>query len=572
MSDSRTPDDAGGALLSETLSSVSKLDNKLKGAQTGKETGQSSSTSSPACKGENLQTPKRTPCSRYICLNSCESPGDGEASQDIIWDPTSPKTGNGPRNIQTVEISDIVNRIAPKDVKLVATESPLLQWIGDSAIPYTPENSQPRVRKRPLRQNNVEGLIKLARQFDKMQQDEKTLEKPKTVNNNICEQISETKCVGIGHPGYTGGAKSLPSTSQQVEAELNELFDSSPQQITGHFSQSSSCFSCSQEKKGQPGGGSTSTAPQSSELKSVKNYTDANTCLTEHQGTFSLNVNKHEFDDDWEDDDLLNDSFVLAMTHNSEQQQDAVPKTTPQLNARLNSNQDPSACKPRMSACSAFGASSVQSQPHCSAHMDVIPKPKTSKRSTFQLESNLHFQAKLAAANDVPGFSVMEPYKSQIPDQKSAVMKPVSLMAVDTSKMSTVTSDQINRRAGSAVKDHHDKVESFVDCLWDDWDDDDQLFYQVCDNLERTCNNKTMKAVADANLGIQMHTVAARLPQNSKSHHASFKRHQSDPGAISKKVFVTGQMTGKCSAAEIEKKKQEALARRRLRTQSLEKP
>ncbi|XP_071385711.1 ewing's tumor-associated antigen 1 homolog [Centroberyx affinis] len=661
MSEPRTHD----AEFSEMWRSVSKLShNKLQqDSRTGKQT---FDTTSHGC--NDLQSPKRITCSRYLGLNNGDSPGDGEVSQDIIWDPTSPtqvNTGKGLRNTRVVEISDIVNRIAPKDAKPVGVESPLLQWIGDSAVPCTPENRQPRVRKKSMRQSNVEDLRKLARQFDKnMQRDNETSEQLNAINNNLteCGKTPEAKPTETAHPSNAKELK-CSSTSDQVEAELHALFDCSTQRVSGRLSQGSLASTCSQEIKGQP----RSAEPRQSELKLADNKSGPAAHAAEDKGSWGISANKFDdFDDDWENDDLLNDSFVLAMTQNSDQQLDPVPKTT----LRSNTTPYPSASKPSINVRSACQAPSLHLQPSCSGLQELCPKPKTTNRSTFKLEPNPHFQAKTAAANELskPSLIAIQPSKSQMPDQKRATTKPASSTTKSAPQPGKITPDQVVKGAGVAAdtSDRNKKSCFDSDCLWDDGDDD-KLLYQVCDNVERISNsqpeqpsptyrqenkgqrkttaplpietarpintdtsanrqspcafvrsnslpgtscetvnyqgwNVPMKGAssksrmsqslpgsrvglgafsqfkdscgtfqaANANLETQPRTVTARQPQNS--HHASFKRSLSDSVAMSNKVFVTSQMTGKCSAAEIERKKQEALARRRLRKQNTPKP
>uniref|UniRef100_UPI003AAF653C uncharacterized protein etaa1b n=1 Tax=Centroberyx gerrardi TaxID=166262 RepID=UPI003AAF653C len=609
----------------------------------------------------NLQSPKRRTYSRYLGLNNGDSPGDGEVSQDIIWDSTSPtevNTGKGLRNTRVVEISDIVNRIAPKDAKPVGVESPLLQWIGDSAVPCTPETRQPRVRKKSMRQSNVEDLRKLARQFDKnMQRDNETSEQLNAINNNLteCGKTPEAKLTEAARPSNAKELK-CSSTSDQVEAELHALFDCSTQRVSGRLSQGSSASTCSQEIKGRPG----SAEPRQSELKSADNKSGPAAHPAEDKGSWSISANKcDDFDDDWENDDLLNDSFVLAMTQNSDQQLDPVPKTTLPSNTSLNTTQYPSASKP--SACQ---APSLHLQPSCSGLQELCPKPKTTNRSTFKLEPNPHFQTKMAAANELskPSLNAIQPSKSQMPDQKRATTNPASSTTKSAPQPHKITPDQVVKGAGVAADTSGRNKKSCFDsdCLWDDGDDD-KLLYQVCDNVERISNSQPEQAspaycqgnkgqrkttaprpintdtnanrqspcafvrsnslpgtscetvnyqgwnfpmkgansksrmsqslpgsrvgpgafsqfkdssgtfqAASANLEMQPRRVTARQPQNS--HHASFKRSLSDSVAMSNKVFVTSQMTGKCSAAEIERKKQEALARRRLRMQNAPKP
>uniref|UniRef100_A0AAV2JK82 Uncharacterized protein n=1 Tax=Knipowitschia caucasica TaxID=637954 RepID=A0AAV2JK82_KNICA len=164
----------------------------------------------------DLQSPKRR--GAFLGVSNGDSPGDVEPSQDIIWDSTSPTQGTAGRRYTKVEISDLVNRIAPKDVK--PQKSPLLQWIGDSAVPCTPEIPKQRTKKRSSRQNSVDDLMKLAKQFDEnMQQDKDKSEKLNIINNNANPKENVI--------------------SDLVEAELQALFDSSTQKISGPLSQAS---------------------------------------------------------------------------------------------------------------------------------------------------------------------------------------------------------------------------------------------------------------------------------------------------------------------------------------------
>ncbi|XP_064819608.1 ewing's tumor-associated antigen 1-like [Oncorhynchus masou masou] len=151
----------------------------------------------------------------------------------------------GPGNTRVVEISDIVNRIAPKDAQHVSVDSPLLQWIGDSAVPCTPEVRPPKARKKSTRKSSVEDLMQLARQFDiNMHQQDREKRSAEhthnTINNNRYGE--EPK-----------GPTTMSSSAQQVEAELNALFDGPTQRVTGRLSQGSTASTCSQEVKVQVG-------------------------------------------------------------------------------------------------------------------------------------------------------------------------------------------------------------------------------------------------------------------------------------------------------------------------------
>uniref|UniRef100_A0A3B4ZSN4 Ewing's tumor-associated antigen 1 homolog n=1 Tax=Stegastes partitus TaxID=144197 RepID=A0A3B4ZSN4_9TELE len=606
---------------------------------------------------KDLQSPRNRGCSRYPGLNNGDSPGDVEASQDIFWDPTSPTQGSGHRNTRVVEISDIVNRIAPKDVRPRGTDSPLLQWIGDSAIPCTPEIRKPRARKKSSRQSSVDDLMKLARQFDEnMQQDKETSEQLNTVHSDLAESVktSETRVALTSVPSNAKDLK-CSSSSDQVEAELHALFDCSTQKASGRLSQSPTASACSQDAKDQHVTSALSEQRRS-ELKSADESGSAAHPAGEKRPCAVTTNNCADFDDDWDNDDLLNDSFVLAMTQNPNELHDANPKTTVQSDAKTNTTQLASVCKPAAKKNTTHQPSNVHCKPSCSALQELCPKPKTTNRSTFKLQSNPYFQTKEVSKSSL----TVKQAKSQMLGQKSATTKTPS-----TPQPDKITNN--HKRANSGA----DSGQDISDSLWDDGDDD-ALLYQVCDSVERISNsqpqqvttsscqekqhiaadgqrktteplpidavsststsakrqspcafvrsnslpttssgtvnyqgwNVPMKGASDksrmsqsfpgsrmglgtfgqrrdssgtleagnANVDTKPHAVTARTPQSLRSHQTAFKRNVSDSAAVSSKVFVTSQMTGKCSAAEIERKKQEALARRRQRMQNGPKP
>ncbi|KAK9541180.1 hypothetical protein VZT92_001245 [Zoarces viviparus] len=482
-------------------------------------------------------------------FNNGDSPSDVEPSQDIVWDSTSPTSAGAElRNTSVVAISDIVNRIAPKDVERAALESPLLQWIGDSAVRCTPDAPKPRFKKKSSRQSGMD-LLRLARQLDEtMQQDPE-------------------------------------------EAELNALFDCSTQRVSGRLSQSSSASARSQEIQQQL---VTSAERRQPELKSADGSGPA-----EGKGSCGFNANHcDDFDGDWENDDLLDDSLVLAMTHNPDQQHDALPKSTSQWDTETNAAQLTSFHQP-----AAHQPPSSHSKPSCSALQELCPETKTSNRSTFRLEPNPHCQT---AADSRPGVAAPQP-KSKTCDQTSAATKTPSIPIPDKIAKHQATCGAVD----------------ISDSLWDDGVDD-ALLYQVCDRLEGISNSRPQRrspsgcrqkpegpqknpapppihAPRLVNGGadrrppcsfVRSHSLPGRgsgesgnyrgrnvpmkgmsrsLPESCVGQPAS-KRNVSDSAAPSSKVFVTSQMPLKCTAAEIQRKKQEALARRMQRLQNNPKP
>uniref|UniRef100_A0A3Q3WKW3 Uncharacterized protein n=1 Tax=Mola mola TaxID=94237 RepID=A0A3Q3WKW3_MOLML len=470
-------------------------------------------------------------CTIFPGLNYGDSPGDVEPSQDIFWDSTSPL-----RNTRVVEISDIVNRIAPK-----------LQWIGiNAAVPCTPDIPKPRVRKRSS-QCGVEDLVKLARQFDeKMQQDREFSEKFNTVKYSLNE-IGNTSKLELSKTSFSSNVKDLkcPSSWDHVEAELHAMFDCSTQKVSGQLSQVSSASACSQEVKDQPDT-SHLVEPGKTGPKSGDESGQASR-LSEKKGPTGFTANSCEdFDDDWENDDLLNDSFVLAMTQDPPQQLDTNPRTSWHSNFKTNTTHFTSLCKPTTANTISVNQPLVHSNP-CSSALQELPKPKTTNRSTFRLKSNPHFQVK-AAAKDLFSFTVKHP-KPQMSEQKYATTKILS-----TPQPDKITNDQMETCVFAGP------VKGISDTLWDDWDDD-ALLYQLCDSMERISNTQPQQVSFQ-----EKEAVALDKEKNTKPLPIEMAGYVSvNSRANRQSLFVTSHITGKCSAVEIERKKQEALARRRLR-------
>ncbi|NXO56112.1 ETAA1 protein, partial [Aramus guarauna] len=229
------------------------------------------------------KTPKRS-LSRKSRLPTFSSPvNDTEIQQEIFWDPHSPiayRLGNGKSKQSTsrcaVEISEIVNRIAPQDEKADCNEGSLLgTWIGKDAIPCTPGVVKVRARTklsctRELKiKNPEEELMKLAKEFDKnlveldaVQEQEKLGHDSiqiasESLNNSNDEvnmknlrsllgEVSETDTAlslkPVGQSTGIPAAEPCQSSSQKsidLEAEiaLHALFDSSTQKCSGQLSQ-----------------------------------------------------------------------------------------------------------------------------------------------------------------------------------------------------------------------------------------------------------------------------------------------------------------------------------------------
>ncbi|XP_066516598.1 ewing's tumor-associated antigen 1 [Hoplias malabaricus] len=320
----------------------------------------------------DFKTPTRLPThlkGRFRSSTNDESPNhDSECQHDIIWDPNSPATpcrnGRGrrrARNVKLVDISEIVNRIAPKSTRPEETDSSLLQWIGDSAVPCTPEVQGPRTKPRSARPNVVDDLLKLAKQFDfnMNQQDEAHLQirqqnpveamdedqelfndesrsPPSSQDDSVAARALQglEEVENIGDNSHTGDLALV----QEMEDDLDLLFDGSTQQISGCLSQGWSGHS--KTSQGTAAVNVNCTDGTHEDLAVCATNVPAFTTTHRYQShaagvdvaseagidnvsvaTVTHNHNKQmcsadDFDDDWTNDGLLDDSLVLEMTQN----------------------------------------------------------------------------------------------------------------------------------------------------------------------------------------------------------------------------------------------------------------
>ncbi|NWV86310.1 ETAA1 protein, partial [Dasyornis broadbenti] len=229
------------------------------------------------------KTPKRS-LSRKSRIPTFSSPiNDTDTQQEIFWDSHSPvahRPGNGKTKQSTnrcaVEISEIVNRIAPQDEKAACNEGSLLgTWIGEDAIPCTPGIVKGRARTklsctRDLKiKNPEEELMKLAKEFDKnlveldaVQEQEKLgrnfIQTTSEPSNNSKDEINtKNRKLFLGEGSETDTAVSLKPVGQstgipaaepcrsssqksvdlEAEVALRALFDCSTQKCSGQLSQ-----------------------------------------------------------------------------------------------------------------------------------------------------------------------------------------------------------------------------------------------------------------------------------------------------------------------------------------------
>lgn len=348
--------------------------------------------------------------------------------------------------------------------------------------------------------------------------------------------------VGIHSELESNGALIKEAKGLSHEEELHALFDGPTQHLSGRLSPPSA------------------TSSQESRLNKTTTHGMRPALSDSRNPPGDPQASKPDFDDDWENDDLLHDWFVLEVPENSQFFSSCTAKTTPRIDSV------DSESKPTM-ATSSPGSSSRAS---CSHYTRVSSKTR----------SNV--------------------FGSDIPVQPGAIYQLLTKTNVNTEyekahamsrKQKTVLSSVCPGTKGLATADGASRKD--LDSVWGDGDDDDDddLLYQACDDLERISdsqeqqrdnkstnvshcspevplsiikNSKTAQSQhptshqqplcvlsrshsipgASGSHGNKQNTSeSARnlqmdqcLPQNREnSNHSTFKRHQSDPEALRNK-------------------------------------
>ncbi|KAK6489524.1 ewing's tumor-associated antigen 1-like protein [Huso huso] len=544
--------------------------------------------SSPSTKSEDDKTPKRYPRTSHHTSSYAVSPcNDNELhlQQDIFWDPSSPtlaRFGKGEKkravNGRAVEISDIVNRIAPKDEKPASHEVPLLEmWIGNNAIPCTPGVLRVRPKKHSFRASDVEDLMKLAKQFDRNMIQDAEQDRGRDLENFFQDE-NEDQMESDMHEKVLSSQKSV---NEEAEADFIALFDGPTQLLSGRLSQNSSKSSLSSPKRNCMFGAETNEVAKKStceggvnfkfnkppgfEIKPNSYQNETDQCPTKHKTvSLSKHLNRSEMAskvssvstndfDDWGSDDLLDDSFLVEITQNPELF--ASPKGTHgSKQTGVNTTQKPQSVSGEKTKKCIENGRSVSSMLHNDltgkesqqGGIDMNPGEfqktnnpceKVKNRASFMLHRNAQVQAVEKSAENIPkrtdfcGSNKPEPQKNlqqqkaykyetrfnkgspNTPSKnihnsqqvKSGESRASMQNATSSASASTYgTSKSVNqsvkcqqirveapKQTTSLVDDWNESkfpdevlIDALDDALWDD-DGDDDLLYQVCDDMEK---------------------------------------------------------------------------------------
>ncbi|KAM3624170.1 uncharacterized protein V6R79_020216 [Siganus canaliculatus] len=620
-------------------------------------------TEPPTGPQPEFKTPTRVPRARAGVGFSQESPhNDSDFQQDIIWDATSPspnRLGKRGKKHQTgvVDISEIVNRIAPKHGRPVAAEPTLQQWIGDSAtIPCTPDVQVPKLKRSP-KSSGVDDLLKLAKQFDlnmfhqieedeeeeEVKEEEPLQQSLELLPDDMLDLEEEPNNGSLLCPGNAQPAVTKPEAAVQqdtnMEDDLDFLFDGPTQYVSGNLSQAST--------QGKASGKHAASS---------------------HRSTFVLPVADAkapaadcDFEDDWENDDFLNDSLVLEMTQHPQK------FTTPKHSSTQKASSEIKHAPVCVGGISQSAASKVE-------------KDNARQRRTFRLESNPGFSVKRVqrdtwthseqvsssgpAGRDTQlcGFSSSKGSVQAGSQHSSNLVRPDSQkpqFQQNTSfglhlhlspKLSTTASvatqsSATRKPAPAPVSDLlEEDLDAFFssDMVWDDPADDD-LLCELCEDIENQIQTvETRPAGPTSNQTAVLQPVNMNPPANQRpfppkptpaappcasgrlaasssgagmfssciteaqtntvTNAFRYTQAQKASGATSSAAYVQGvgrvqamqqenrrrdhftfkkpnnpvstvtsEVAGKCSAAEIELKKQQAMERRRQRLQATQK-
>ncbi|NXC81527.1 ETAA1 protein, partial [Cercotrichas coryphoeus] len=549
------------------------------------------------------KTPKRS-LSRKSRIPTFSSPiNDTETQQEIFWDSHSPvahSLGSGKTKQSTsrcaVEISEIVNRIAPQDEKAACNEDSLLgTWIGEDAIPCTPIVVKGRARTklsctRDLKiKNPEEELMKLAKEFDKNLVELDAVQEQEKLGHNFIQTTSEPSsnskdeinmknqksllaegsetdtAVSLKPVGQSTGipvAEPCQSSSQksvdlEAEVALHALFDSSTQKCSGHLSQGLSDISLNNSfhkikstleeenlpEKVEDVQHGNSEAYQKDTMFAVgsvdqtvpKPDTDTLTknphLKTQLVASAKLAGVVNDDFDDWDTDLLADDSFVMQITQNPElistEEQPQIP-----ANPFVHDFSDASRTKQRKTHAlhgkcdvkpdkiKSVGKStqnsdlnhipvSVQSE---MKNGNESTKPKTDAPPFFPSRSNNHRQAGVKPGNNTHTISCQS-------SSVSTNMKPNDIIkAVNQANTGHSNEVEIPKKCPLSFDDWNepkfsdDVLGMFCrsDSLWDANYEDDELLYQVCDDIEKQTESQDVKQGNEKTKTIQGTSVNSR--------------------------------------------------------------
>ncbi|NWW23679.1 ETAA1 protein, partial [Falcunculus frontatus] len=548
------------------------------------------------------KTPKRS-LSRKSRIPTFSSPiNDTDTQQEIFWDSHSPvahRLGNGKTKQSTsrcaVEISEIVNRIAPQDEKATCNEGSLLgTWIGEDAIPCTPVVVKGRARTKLSYlkiKNPEEELMKLAKEFDKnlveldaVQEQEKlgrnfiqttsepssnpkdeiNLKNQKLLLGEGCETDTAVSLKPVGQSTGIPVAEPCQSSSQksvdlEAEVALHALFDCSTQKCSGQLSQGLSDISLNNSfhkikstleeenlpEKIEDTQHGNSEAYQKDTLFALgsvdqtvpKPDTDTVTkknppYLKTHvvASTKLAGVVNDDFDD-WDTDLFADDSFVMQITQNPELISAEEPPQIP-ANPFVHDFSDASKTKQRKTKA-LHGKCDVKPDKIDSvwktaqnSDLNYIPvsmlsevkngnectKLKSDALPLFPSRSNPHRQPAGKPGSNAHTISCQS-------SSVSTNMKPNDLTKV-VNQANTGLSNQVEipkkcplSFGGWNEPKFSDEILGMFcgsDSLWDANCEDDELLYQVCDDIEKQTQGQDVKQGNEKTKTIQGASIHSR--------------------------------------------------------------
>ncbi|NWV69758.1 ETAA1 protein, partial [Malurus elegans] len=499
------------------------------------------------------KTPKRS-LSRKSRTSTFSSPiNDTDTQQEIFWDshsPVAPRLGNGKIKQSTsrcaVEISEIVNRIAPQDEKAACNEDSLLgTWIGEDAIPCTPGvvKGRARIKLSYLKTKNPEEeLMKLAKEFDKnlveldaVQEQEKlghsfiqTTSGPSSNSKDEINTKNQKSLLGEGSEtdiavslkpvGQSTGipvAEPCQSSSQkcvdlEAEVALRALFDCSTQKCSGQLSQELSDISLNSSfhkikstveldhipetiEDSQCG---ISEAYQKDTLFAVgsmdqtapKPDTDTLTkrnpsyLKTQSVASTKLAGVVNDDFDDWDTDLLADDSFVMQITQNPELINTEEPPQIP-ANRVVHDFSDAGRTKQKTKALHG----------KCDIKADKINSAWKSAQNSDLNYTSVSMQSEVKNGNDStkPKSDVLPLFPSRFNPHRQPAGKPGSnahTVSCQSPSVSTnMKPNDLTKVINQANAGHSNQVEIPKKCplLFDDWNEpkfSDEILDMFCES------------------------------------------------------------------------------------------